>query len=181
MNNTNKVKNLLNEYEYKEGIFNSENREKISNNLKSISLNTLNTMKNNENNENDKKLLDKLIEIKKSSNNKSNNSNKKKCKALPEFSDKTKEKEELIDTLIKINGNLFGNKNGTRVVTALLKIINDEQETLKERQEIIKDCLYYYNDILDNYYDESIKIKNFQKIAESLGLGKNKQPAQIFN
>jgi len=111
----------------------------------------------------------------------SKNNKKKKCKALPEFNDETNKKKDLIDTLINMNGNLFGNKNGTRVVTALLKIINDEQETLKERQEIIKDCLYYYNDILDNYYDESIKIKNFQKIAESLGLGKNKQPAQIFN
>ena len=80
-----------------------------------------------------------------------------------------------------MNGNLFGNKNGTRVVTALLKIINDEQETLKKRQEIIKECLDHYNDILENYYDQSIRIDNFQKIATSLGLNKNKQPAQIFN
>ena len=116
------------------------------------------------------------------SENNHKNNKKKKCKALPEFNNETNIKKELINTLIHMNGNLFGNKNGTKVVTALLKIINDEQETLKERQEIIKDCLYYYNDILENYYDESIRIENFQKIAASLGLGKNKQQQpQIFN
>lgn len=115
------------------------------------------------------------------SENNHKNNKKKKCKALPEFNDETNKKKELINTLIHMNGNLFGNKNGTRVVTALLKIINDEQETLKERQEIIKECLDHYNDILENYYDESIKIENFQKIAQSLGLNKNKQQPQIFN
>jgi hypothetical protein len=112
--------------------------------------------------------------------NKSNNS-KKGCEVLPDFDPDSDKSEQLINLFRDMNNRLFGNEEAHKILIGLLTIMNNEQKTLRKRQEIMKKCLDNYNDILNNYNNQSIKIENFEKIAKSLGLNNPKQPSQIFN
>jgi hypothetical protein len=122
-------------------------------------------------------------------NVKNSNNSKKGCEVLPDFDPNSDKSEQFINLLTNrlknlltnMNNGLFGNKEADKILIGLLTTMNNEQKTLRKRQEIMKKCLDNYNDILNNYNNQSIKIENFEKIAKSLGLNNPKQPSQIFN
>lgn len=132
-----------------------------------------NVKKNNKNNN-----------TKKNTNVKKNNTNKT-CPNIPEFilsDERDKTKNELLQKLIEINENLSADETTTTAISlalTLYRIIIEEQSELKNRQKIITNCLKYYNDILKNYDNKSIRINKFEKIAQTLGLNKKNQSGQI--
>ena len=166
--NSNKIRNLLE----KLNLSNDEKKQQLAN----ISLNALERAEqSNDFDDQQKERIQQLIVIKTAMNKNKNSKNNKKIDCASLTFDQDEEKEKLktgiLKLLMDINEKLEASndvKIATGLVMELFKLIVEDQQSIRKRQESITMCLKKYEEILENYGDQNITIEKLNELSKIL-------------